>query len=219
MATCTWVSQAYIIIITKYYGHWLLTLLITANINWQIFSLMQFGWEGGSVMMILVSNTGLCSDNNERMLHWRDITIYTETEQSLLMILCSLLCFQSDVTMTVWQSLTGELCVLAILACWLPLLSLLSASAQQIFSHLAGVKRLSNINLLRFAINNTRISQTLSCKPRALLLHLQIGLFTGSKPSLPSLTSIVLYLDRSLWLISVLKPRLFRRICWLAAAQ
>ena len=47
---------------------------LTANINWQIFSLMQFGWKGGSVMMILVSNTGLCSDNNERMLQCWDIT-------------------------------------------------------------------------------------------------------------------------------------------------
>ena len=129
------------------------------------------------------------------MLHWRDITIYTETEQSLLMILCSLLCFQSDVTMTAWQSLRGEASFVS-WQCWrcLPLLSSLYSplscpppvtassphhpelhSALQIFAHLPEVNRLSN-NLLRFAINNLRISQKLRSKPTALLLHLQIAL-------------------------------------------
>ena len=59
--------------------------------------------------------------------------------------------------MTVWQSLRGELCVLAILT-GPPLNTLLPLplpakphlnSAQQIFSHLSGVKRLSDI--IKFA--------------------------------------------------------------------
>ena len=110
-------------------------------------------------------NTGLRSVNNERMLLWWDITIYTETKQSLLMVLCSPLCFQSDVTIR-WRSGNPWQESFVSWQSWLALLSVLSCpspsqpglistqhlelnSAQQIFSQIPGVKRLSDI--IKFA--------------------------------------------------------------------